>query len=56
MEGYVKINGGRIDARLVLDLKEIGNFIRSADTLYRAAKASIVGLLIWLLLRWWLGM
>jgi hypothetical protein len=55
MEGYVKIDGGRLEARVMVDLKEIARFIKSADILYRAAKASIVASLIWLALRWWLG-
>ena len=55
MNIYVRIKGGKFEAGIEVDPDEIGAFLRKADALYRAAKATAVGVGVWLLLRWWLG-
>jgi hypothetical protein len=55
MNIYVRIKGGKFEAGIEVDPDEIGAFLRKADALYRAVKATAIGVALWLLLRWWLG-
>jgi hypothetical protein len=55
MESYMKLDGDGFDLRVRVNWRAIADFIKSADSLYRAAKATAVGVAVWLLLRWWFG-
>jgi hypothetical protein len=51
MEVYVRLDGEGFDLRLQVNWRAIADFIKSADTILRAAKATIFATLVWLVVR-----